>query len=208
MRPSDQLSQFVRDALIAGKPRDQIEDALKQAGWAYNEARNAMESWADQDFAPPIPRPRPYLSAKEAFFYGLMFAALAMMAWHLTALSFNLIDRWQPDSTETHFRSYKLRQIRWSIASLIVFSPLFFILNTRVVRATKADPGKRRSGVRKWFSYITLFLAAASLLGALLWVVYALLEGDLTTRVICKAVVVAVVAGAIFSYFRRETEGD
>ena len=53
MRPSDQLSQFVRDALIAGKPRDQIEDALKQAGWAYNEARNAMESWADQDFAPP-----------------------------------------------------------------------------------------------------------------------------------------------------------
>lgn len=205
MRPSDQLAQFVAEALGAGRSRQEITDALKGAGWAPNEISEALNAWAEVDFNPPVPRPRPYVSAREAFFYGLMFAALAMTAWHLVALGFDLIDRWVPDVEPNNWHAYRLQQMRWSIAALIVFAPVFMVLNAKVVRATREDPSKRRSGVRKWFGYITLFLASISLLGDLLWVIYSLLNGDLTLRVVLKALVVAVVAGVVFLYFKHET---
>jgi len=205
MRPTDQIAIFVHDALAAGRSRDEISEALARAGWAPNEISDALNSWADSDFSPPVPRPRSYVSAQEAFFYGLMFAALGMTAWHLSSLSFNLIDRWLYLPSDSRFMTRSIGQMRWSIASLIVFAPLFLILNARATRDTRADPGKSRSGIRKWFGYITLFLAAISLLGNLMYAIYALLNGDLTARFIAKSVVVAVVAGVIFLYFRKET---
>jgi len=204
MRPSDQLAEFTRDALSAGKSRDDIRTALTDAGWARNEVEDALNAWAEIDFTTPVPRPRPYVSAREAFFYGIMFAALAMTAWHLVALLHNLIDYGLPDTDD--FRGYAFSSIRWSIAALIVFAPTFLFLNHRVVRETKADPGKRRSGVRKWLGYATLFLAGITLLGDLMVVIYELLSGDLTLRFILKALVVAVVAGMIFIYFRRQID--
>jgi hypothetical protein len=75
-------------------------------------------------------------------------------------------------------------------------------------RAARANPGARRSPVRKWLGYLTLFLAAIALLGDLIWVIYVYLQGDLGLRVLLKALVVLVVASAIFFYFRRETNGD
>lgn len=206
MRPSDQLAEFTRDALAAGKSRDEIRAALTQSGWAPNEVTEALDAWAEIDFPTPVPRPRPYVSAREAFFYGIMFVALAMTAWHLVALLHNLIDHWVVDPLDENSGRYALSSTRWSIAALIVFTPTFLVLNRRTVRATKADPGKRRSGVRKWFGYITLFLASISLLGDLMAVIYALLSGDLTLRFILKALVVAGVAGAIFAYFRQEAD--
>lgn len=209
MRPAEQLAKFTHDALIAGRSREEISTALQHAGWAKNEVSEALDAWSDSDFSPPVPRPRAYVSAREAFFYGLMFSALAMTAWHLTSLSFELIDRWIPDLAEKPREGYalarSLRNTRWAIASLIVFAPLFMMLNMYAVRTTKADPGKRRSGVRKWFGYITLFIAAISLLGDLMYLIYTLLNGDLTTRFAAKTITVAIVAGVIFLYFRAET---
>ena len=204
MRPSDQLAEFTRDALAAGKSRDDIRSALSQSGWAPNEVAEALDAWAEIDFSTPVPRPRPYVSAREAFFYGIMFVALAMTAWHLVSLLHNLIDHWVTDPLDENGGRYALSSTRWSIAALIVFAPTFLVLNRRTVQATKADPGKRRSGVRKWFGYVTLFLASISLLGDLMAVIYALLSGDLTLRFILKALVVAGVAGSVFAYFRQE----
>ncbi len=208
MRPADQLSQFVREALIAGRDRDEIARALSDAGWTDGEIADALGSWVAGSFAPPVPRPRPFLSAREAFLYGLMFVALAMTAWHLVSLSFNLINRWFPEPAELAQGFYNLSAMRFSIASLVVFLPLFLVLNQRANTATRADPGKRRSLVRKWFGYITLFLASIALLGDLIAVVYAFLNGDLTLRFAAKSVVVAVVAGAVFFYFRGEMDDE
>lgn len=211
MKKSDQLAEFVRDSLRLGKDRKQIAGALKTAGWATNEVDEALNAWADDEFEVPIPRPRPSVSAKEAFIYGLMFTALAMAAWHLASLSFHLIDRWFPDPLEAineHLVGYRVQRMRWSVAALIVFGPLFYFLNLKITRATDNDPGKRRSAVRKWFGYITLFLAAISLLGDALWIIYSFLNGDLGIRVISKGLVVLMIAGVIFLYFRNETGAD
>ncbi|WP_323779831.1 DUF5671 domain-containing protein [Thalassovita sp.] len=205
MRPADQLAQFVAEALKEGRSRDDIATALQQAGWAANEVSDALSAWADTGFIPPVPRPRPYVSARESFLYGLMFLALAMSAWNITTLGFELIDLWLPDLTNRYSR-YDISTVRWSISVLVVFFPLFLWMNSRAQSAAKADPGKRRSAVRKWFGYITLFLAAITLLGDLIAVIYALLSGDLTARFIAKAALVALTAGLIFGYFQGETK--
>ncbi|SMR81993.1 hypothetical protein SAMN04488030_2383 [Aliiroseovarius halocynthiae] len=204
MRPSDQLAEFTRKAISAGKSREDIRDALSQAGWAPNEVAGALDAWADIDFPTPVPRPRPYVSAKEAFFYGIMFAALAMTAWHLVDLAHRLINHWVDDPLSDYTSRYDLEWARWSIAALIVFAPTFLMMNRAAAKSAKLDPGKRRSGVRKWFIYVTLFFSALALLGDLTATIYALLNGDLTLRFALKALSVAVVAGTIFIYFRSE----
>lgn len=205
MRPADQLAQFVAEALKEGRSRAEISAALREAGWTGTEVAGALDAWAETGFTPPVPRPRPYVSAREAFLYALMFLALAMTAWNITTLGFELIELWLPDVSDK-YSLYSAESVRWSISVLVVFFPLFLVMNTRAQRAAHADPGKRRSAVRKWFGYITLFLAAITLLGDLIAVIYALLSGDLTARFIAKAALVALTAGLIFLYFRGEME--
>jgi len=91
------LDLFVRDALQRGRSRASIEKALMAAGWEPEQARAALAACAEVDFAVPVPRPRPYLSAREAFLYLVMFTTLYLSAYHLGALLFELINRRFPD---------------------------------------------------------------------------------------------------------------
>lgn len=206
MRPADQLSRFVHQALVAGRDRAEIDAALTQAGWTRSEIAAALGSWADGGALPPVPRPRPMLTAREAFAYALMFITLAISAWHLTALSFSLIDLWMPEPSDYGYGGYRLDSMRWSIASLIVFLPAFLWLNRRIQRQTRSDPARRRSAMRKWIGYLTLFLAVLSLAGDAIYCLYTFLNGDLTLRVLAKAGVVAVIAGTILLYFKGEVD--
>ena len=93
------LDQFVRDALLRGCSRQGIEQALLDAGWAPEQVSGALAAYADVVFAVPVPRPRAYLSAREAFFYLVLFTTLYLSAYHLGSLLFELIDRHFPDPT-------------------------------------------------------------------------------------------------------------
>jgi uncharacterized membrane protein YraQ (UPF0718 family) len=70
------------------------------------------------------------------------------------------------------------------------------------------DPLKRLSPVRRWLTYLTLFLAATALTGDMITLVYNALGGELSLRFALKVLVVAAIAGSIFSYYlldlRRE----
>ncbi|ATG48023.1 DUF5671 domain-containing protein [Celeribacter ethanolicus] len=199
MKPADQLAQFVREALISGRSRDEITMALSEAGWARTEVEDALATWAESSFTPPIPRPRPYVSAKEAFFYALMFVALGMTAWHIVDLGFDLIERWMSDMDTS---SWSNRSMRWSISALIVFFPLFMLMQRTEIRSLARDPSRKRSAVRKWFGYIALFLSSLALLGDVLSAIYALLNGDMTLEFILKLLLVGAVAGTVFGYFQ------
>ena len=65
MAVSDEPVAFVRDALTRGQSRPQIADTLQKAGWTGDQIRAALASFAEIGFAVPVPRARPYLSARE-----------------------------------------------------------------------------------------------------------------------------------------------
>lgn len=205
------LQLFVREALTRGASKDAIEVALASAGWAPEQARDALDTYADVDFPVPVPRPRAHLSPREAFLYLVLFAALYLSAYHLGSLLFDLVNRFFPDPADPAYLVRNLaHSMRWSVASLVIAFPVFLLVARQLGGELARSPVKRLSAVRRWLTYLTLFLAATVLVGDLITLVYNLLGGELSMRFVLKVLVVAVIAGAIFGYYlldlRREEQ--
>ncbi|RMC31645.1 DUF5671 domain-containing protein [Paracoccus alkanivorans] len=202
MGSSDLLESFVREAIAAGQERAAIAGVLADAGWSDSEIEEALEGWADPNAGmPPVPRPRPYVSARDAILYGLLFISLAVLCWHINQLGFGIIDFLVDDVADRYPGTSSLR---WSIAILVPFLPLFLALDRRIYRHTREDPGQKRSLVRRWFASITLLLAVLTLLGDLSATVYAALSGELTFRFVLKAALVAITGLLVLAYYRGE----
>lgn len=198
---TDELIQFVRDALAHEVPRAEVRAKLLEARWPQDEVNNALDAFADIEFPVPIPRPRQYLSAREAFLYLALFTTLYISAISLGSVIFQFISRAFPDPATVHLGLYELGAVRWSIASLIIAFPVFLLLSRTMYAAIRHDPEKRTSKVRKWLTYLTLFVAGGVLLGDLITLVFNLLGGELTIRFMLKSLTVAGIAGSIFGYY-------
>lgn len=199
------LEQFVRDALAKGVSRQEIETALAAAGWPPEQSRDALNAYADLAFPVPVPRPRPYLSAREAFLYLLLFTTLYVAAWNLGRLLFDLINRAFPDPADNAFAVGQISaSIRWSTASIIIAFPMFLYVARYLGRDLARSPVKRLSAVRRWLTYLTLFIAASVLSGDMITLVYNMLGGELSIRFLLKVLVAAVIAGTIFGYYLHD----
>jgi len=210
MAAGDELFDFVRVALERGVPRPQIEEALRKGGWTSDQIRGALTAFADVDFPIPVPRARPSLSARDAFIYLVLFGTLYTSAFNVGSLVFDLINRAFPDPASQFQPSaeYLRESIRWSVSSLIVAFPVFLYLSWLTAREIALDPNKRSSKVRRWLTYLTLFVAACALLGDVTTLVYNLLGGELSIRFVLKVLTVAVIAGTGFVYYLRDLRID
>lgn len=205
MRPSDHLARFVRESLLAGRGRDRIAAGLRGAGWSDREIEDALAAWQDDPAGGlPVPRPRPVVSARDAVVYGLLFASLVMVSWHVVQLGFGVIDRLLPAVGQWQAPA---SGIRWSIAVLLAFLPVFMLLDRWIARETGRDPGRRRSQLRRWFASVALLIAALVLLGDLVAVLHAGLTGDLTARFAARAGLVALMGVLVLAYYRGDLDG-
>lgn len=199
---SPELETFVRDALMRGHSRQQVSSALLAAGWSEQQISGVLDGWAEVDFPLPVPRPRASLSAREAFAYLVLFSTLYFFAWNLGSLLFQLIQYALPDPADPNWQLLRLSGgIRWAISALVIAFPVFVFAAHRVSRDVDKHPIKRLSPVRRWLTYLTLFVAATVLIGDLTALVYNLLSGELSLRFVLKVLVVGVIAGTVFSYY-------
>ncbi len=201
--PND-LTQFVREALTEGASRDGIMEVLLEAGWQKDEIKNALDQFLDVPFTIPVPRRKPYLSAREAFLYLLLFLTLYISAISVGTLMFQYANIWYPDLALDRYTSSldNMRSaIRWATASLVISFPLYLWITTLLSRAMRRDPDKRGSRIRKWLTYITLFIAAAVIIVDLITLLFNFLGGEITPRFLIKVATVAVIAGCIFGYY-------
>jgi hypothetical protein len=205
----DKLEEFVRDSLRSGQSRADIEKALKAADWTADQITSAMRAYADVQFPIPVPRPRPQLSSRDLFVYALLFTTLYLTAYYLGNIFFQLINLKYPDPADRIYLSRDPHEsLRWAIAWLCVATPVFLGMSYRLGRTTEQQPGRRFSPVRRLLTYLTLFVASVSVIGDVATLIFCFLNGDLTTRVLLKTVVVALIAGNAFWYYltdlRRE----
>ena len=198
------LIAFVKESLQRGLSRSEIEATLLGAGWPYDQVQQALSSFADMDFPIPVPRPVPYVSARETFFYVVMFGTLFVSAYHFGALLFALIDLAFPHSADRAPQEGAMRAIRWSASWLLVAFPVFLSVAWRIRRTLRTKPTARASKIRRQLTYLTLFVASCVLIGAVTAVVYNFLSGGMTVRFVLKVLVVATIAGAAFGYYLRE----
>ena len=208
MAVPDELSTFVKDALAQGHEREELRRVLREAGWRPEQVERALGRYAEVGFALPVPRPKPYLSAREAFLYLLLFICLYLSAFQLGSLIFQLIDSAIPDPARATYLDVSEDRLRWAMATLVVAFPLFLYLSHYLGKALRGDPTKRASKVRLWLTYLTLMVASGFLIGDLIHLVDGLLGGDLTLRFFLKVLTIGMIAGAVFLYYFFTIRGD
>ena len=203
------LVVFVESALRAGQSRAAARQALEQAGWSKDQIADALAHYADVAFAVPVPRPRAQLSARDAFWYLLMFGALYASAIYIGDLLFGFINLAYPDDVSyPGSTAFVESNIRWATAALVVAYPVFMLTALKIDRQITADPTRRNSAMRKWLTYVTLLVAAIAIVGDAITLVYNVINGDLTMRFVLKVLVVAAIAAAAFAYYTWSMRAD
>lgn len=94
-----------------------------------------------------------------------------------------------------------LDAVRYAIAAVIVAFPLFVILSLILERLVRRTPDTHKLPVARWLTYLTMFLAAAVMMGDVITLLFYFLDGSVTTRFVLKAVVLLVIAEVILSYY-------
>ena len=61
-------------------PTAEERAALAEAGWTEREVADALAAFAETAFVPPVPRPRPVVSARDFFTYALIAISLGVAA--------------------------------------------------------------------------------------------------------------------------------
>lgn len=197
---NEELRQFIKESLERGQERAAIRDVLLEAGWPEREVSSNLAAFADVDFPVAVPRPRPYLHAREAFLYLISFIALYVFAFSLGAVFFGLINYHFSSSIYRYDPGPSAAQTT-ALAAVIVAFPLYLFLMRRLAAAVAADPERRQSLVRRWLTYLTLVVGAAIILGDVIALLARLLAGDPTAGFFLKVAAILVITGPIFGYY-------
>ncbi|MEM8981734.1 MAG: DUF5671 domain-containing protein [Pseudomonadota bacterium] len=203
-----QLLEFVDSSLRAGATKTEIEAALKEAAWSPDQINKSLASFANVDFVVPVPTPKVYVSARDAFRYVIVFAMLYLSAFYLGDLLFQFVTLGVTEHAEPRRVSYVYSSIRWATSGLIIAYPIYLYLSYRIAVEIAADPASRVSAVRRWLTYLTLAIAALVIVADLILLLYNFLSGDLTLRFLLKTLIVLCIAGAIFGYYLRSIRLD
>lgn len=196
------LTDFIEHARKKGMDHQTIRMLLLSAGWKEKDVAEAMTKEA---LDMPVPMPPDAGGARDAFFHLLMFVSFFTTAISSVSLLFSYINRWFPDAAfnESYYGTIDNSGIRWGMASLIVAFPLFIWISRILHREMEQHVEKASSGIRRWLTYLTLFVAAATLMGDVITLVFFLLNGEITIRFLLKVLTVLYVAGAGFYYFYK-----
>lgn len=125
------------------------------------------------------------------------------------SLVFGLLTLSFPDAADS---SWVVEQasntIRLGFAMVVVFFPTYLTLTYLVNKNRRTDKEASYLGLTKWLIYLSLLVGGAVLLGDLVAIVYAFLEGDITTRFVLKALAVFAVTGLAFYYYILDARGN
>lgn len=196
-----QLKPFIAHARKKGMDHQTIRMLLLSSGW---KERDIAEAMTEETLDMAVPMPPDAGGARDAFFHLLSFVALYTTVISVIVLFFNYINIWFPDITADYYvsdTSWTHSTIRWAMAGVIVAYPLYLWMNRILLNEMQKHAEKAASGIRRWLTYLTLFVTAAALMADFITLVFYLLDGEISVRFILKVIVVLVLAGMSFLYY-------
>jgi hypothetical protein len=197
------ISTVVERALAAGIAQQSLVGMLAARGWPEKEIYEALAEHYERASGLEIPsRQGAATSAKDAFFYLLIFSTLGTWTVGFGFLASALIDRWFVDLLFSGYgQGYDSYMMTSSLAALIVAFPLFLLVSRAVAADTAARGDKLESPIRKWLTYMALVIAASVFMGDLITALSYFLRGELTSRFLLKVLVVLALSGGVFFYY-------
>ncbi len=200
------LIDFIAHARTKGMDHQTIRMLLLSSGWKEKDIASAL---ASETLDMSVPTPADAGSARDAFFHLLAFTTLYSTVISLIILAYQFIGRTFADPAFVNDYYYNdTSAIRWSLAVIIVSFPLFVYLSRILHRESAMHTEKLSSGVRRWLTYLTLFVTACTISGDLITLLFYLLQGELTIRFVLKVLAVLVLSGVPFLYYLHTMKLD
>jgi hypothetical protein len=146
---------------------------------------------------------QPKTTAKDFFLYLASFAALYASAISLISLLFTIINKAFPDNLTNYYFGYDPYSagMRMAIATLVIIFPVYLFLASYLNRYLRANPDRKDIPVRKWLTYLTIFITSITLVTDLIVLVNTFLGGEITSRFTLKVLAVLLVAGSVLWYY-------
>jgi hypothetical protein len=143
---------------------------------------------------------------------GVIIALITSVSSFLM-LFFETLDKKFPDALTSTFQygynSYSYDSIRSSLATLIIFFPVFLVLAYYWRKLSKSELGIKDNIIFKWMIYLIIFLASLLVVIDLVTLVNYFVSGEITIRFIYKVIGVAIMSGLIgFNYFFELRDHD
>lgn len=195
------LSAFLEHARSKGMDHGTIRMLLLSAGWKEKDVARAL---AAQALEMPVPAPPDTGGARDAFLHLTAFAALYASAIAGIGLLFDYVNRLLPDPAfreQARYAAASLTGMRWQLAILLVSFPSFLALSRFLLGEMRREPERAWSAVRRWLTYLTLFVAAVTLAVDFITLVFFFLEGDISVRFLLKVAIVGGVSALAFRYY-------
>lgn len=146
-------------------------------------------------------------SARDVFAYLLMIIMLYIGVFSFIAILWQYINITLPDPLEFYY-SDALGTMRVAISCLLIVWPVFLWISWVILRDIRRQKEKFNIWIRKWLLYLTLFIAALTIIIDLITLVNNFLGGELTTRIGLKALVILIVAIIVLSYYFWDLKRD
>lgn len=157
--------------------------------------------------SPANPAPKTSSGAQVFFFFFLQFVLLYMVSISIGGALFNIIDRFFPVAEAYYYTTNLSNSLRYHLSTLIIGTPIFLWLARKIYKHEQTDEHMSQSGLRRWLTYLTLIIAALTVIGDLISLVFNLLGGETEIRFILKSLVILAIAGAIFYYYLTDVKG-
>lgn len=106
------------------------------------------------------------------------------------------------------YNSYNYEGIRTTLATVIIFFPIYLALSYFWAKESKQDLTTYNSTLRKWALFVILFLVVLTVAVDLVTLVRYFISGELTTRFLLKVGSVFLIAITLFGYYFKELKKD
>ena len=198
------LTSFIEAARSKGAADEFIFQLLRSRGWSQQEVESAFSQVYERLVGLPVPVParRASESARDAFLYLLSFATLGIWSQALGQVGFIIVNQLLPDPLNRTYGS-QAYGLASSLARLLIVFPIYLLLMRLLIKDLAAHPDKNQSGVRRWLTYLALFIATLIAITTLVVFLSSLLQGELTPRFTYKVLIVLIIAGGILIYYLR-----
>jgi hypothetical protein len=142
-----------------------------------------------------------------SFFFlclGLLISLITSVVSFLN-LVFSTLDKKYPDVLNSTYQygysTYDFESIRISLATLVIFFPVFIVVSYFWRKFSKGEMGHIDEIIKKWTTYIILFLSSIVIVVDLVTLVRYFISGEITNRFIYKIVSTLFVAIIIGFYY-------
>jgi hypothetical protein len=202
---SQSLQDFINHARGKGLDYVTIRQLLLAAGWKEKDIARAI---AAEGLEIAVPEPAGGGSTRDSFIYLMSFVSLYVVVGSAIGLYYTFLDHLYPDPAwgDGNIEAM-LDGVRYAIAAIVIAFPLFLILSLVLQRVVRQAPDSHKQPVARWLTYLTMFLAAAVMMGDVITLLYYFLDGSLTTRFVLKVVVLLVIAQVILAYYYLAPSG-